>query len=136
MEPGAVSPLRWLIDSNAVMGYLNQDPAPGFAAKIESCFAGGAAISVITLIEVLGWRGHTEQSRADARRLLAGLTLIGLTPAVVERTIALRSQLSIALPDAVIAASALVEGLHLVTRNVQDFDRVEGLVVDNPYENG
>lgn len=68
-----MSSARWLLDSNAVMGYLNQDPTPGFAAKIERCFGDGAAISVITLIEVLGWRGHSEQSRADAERLLRGL---------------------------------------------------------------
>lgn len=131
-----MSSARWLLDSNAVMGCLNRDPATGFAAKIESCFAEGAAISVITLIEVLGWRGHSAQSRTDAQRLLDGLTLIGLTQSVVERTIVLRSRLSIALPDAVIAASALVEGLCLVTRNVQDFDRVDGLVLENPFALG
>lgn len=90
----------------------------------------------ITLIEVLGWRGHSAQSRTDAQRLLGGLTLIGLTQSVVERTIVLRSRLSIALPDAVIAPSALVEGLCLVTRNVQDFDRVDGLVLENPFALG
>ena len=133
MESRALSRVRWLLDSNAVMGYLNQDPAPGFATRMESLFAEGSAISVITVIEVLGWRGHSEQSRADAQRLLAGLSLIGLTPSVVDRTIVLRSLLSIALPDAVIAASALEEGMCLVTRNVQDFDRVDGLALDNPF---
>ena len=69
-----MSAARWLLDSNAVMGYLNGDVAPGFAEAIERCLGEGAAVSVITLIEVLGWRGHTAQSRIDAERLLRRLT--------------------------------------------------------------
>lgn len=82
---------------------------------------------------MLGWRGHDERSRAAAQQLLGGLPTIELTPSIVERTIALRCQHAIKLPDAVIAASALVQGLTLVTRNVKDFERVAGLVVDNPF---
>jgi hypothetical protein len=80
MEPRAVSDARWLLDSNAVMGYLNQEPAPGFTATIERCFAEGAAVPIITLIEVLGWPGHDARSRADAEQLLRGLALIELSP--------------------------------------------------------
>jgi predicted nucleic acid-binding protein len=82
---------------------------------------------------VRGWRGHDEHSRSATEQLLRGFPVIGLTSPIVDRTIALRCQRAIKLPDAVIAASALVEGLTLVTRNVQDFARVEGLVVDNPF---
>lgn len=124
---------RWLLDSNVLMGYLNRDAAPGFLERAGRCFAEGSAISVISYIEVLGWRGHDERSRAAADQLLRRLPLIDLTADVVERTIALRCRHAIKLPDAVIAASALVEGLTLVTRNVQDFVRIEGLVVDNPF---
>lgn len=124
---------RWLLDSNVLMGYLNQDAAPGFVERAEHCFAEGSAISLISYIEVLGWRGHDERSRLAAEQLLRGFPLIGLSPPVVDRTIALRCRHAIKLPDAVIAASALVEGLTLVTRNVQDFVRIEGLVVDDPF---
>ena len=133
MGPRAVSAPRWLLDSNVLMGYLNQDPTPGFIARVERCFAEGAALSVISTIEVLGWRGHDEHSRSAAERLLRGLPRIELTPPIVDRTIALRCRHAIKLPDAVIAASALVEGLSLVTRNVRDFERVEGLVLSNPF---
>jgi hypothetical protein len=133
MGARAVNLPRWLLDSNVLMGYLNHDPTPGFANRVESCFAEGAAISIISYIEVLGWRGHDERSRSAAQQLLEGLLTIDLTPFVVERTIALRRQHAIKLPDAVIAASALIQGLTLVTRNVKDFERVQGLVVDNPF---
>lgn len=60
----------WLLDSNAVMGYLNQDSAQGFIAQFEQALVEGASVSVITTIEVLGWRGHDATSRASAEKLL------------------------------------------------------------------
>ena len=38
------------------------------------------------------------------------------------------------LGDAVIAATALYHKQPLVTRNIKDFDRVEGLDIVNPFE--
>lgn len=131
-----MKPLRWLLDSNAVMGYLNADSSAGFLERMEACFVEGSAISVITWIEVLGWRGHSERSRADALQLLGCFERINLDEAVVDRSVALRTELPIKLPDAVIAASAITAGLTLVTRNVRDFARVNGLGVLDPYARG
>jgi predicted nucleic acid-binding protein len=44
--------------------------------------------------------------------------------------------MNISLPDAVIAASALSLDATLVTRNENDFARVLGLKVLNPFRNG
>jgi toxin FitB len=37
------------------------------------------------------------------------------------------------LPDAIIAATALVHGCELVTRNVSDFAKIPGLSVFDPF---
>jgi hypothetical protein len=58
---------------------------------------------------------------------------IPLSASVVQQTIALRSEYSIKLPDAVIAATALTTGLKLMTRNQADFGQVAGLTVVNPF---
>jgi len=39
----------------------------------------------------------------------------------------------IKLPDAVIAATALVHGLELISRNESDFKKIPGLAVVNPF---
>jgi predicted nucleic acid-binding protein len=127
--PGAL----WLLDSNALMGYLNQDPSPGFQGHIERALTEGSAISVITWIEVLGWQGHSDASRQAAEAVMAYLPLIELQRPIVDRTVALRTAHRIKLPDAVIAASALEFNLALVTRNLGDFRSIQGLRVVDPY---
>jgi predicted nucleic acid-binding protein len=56
-------------------------------------------------------------------------TLLDVSPEVVDKTIELRRQYKIKLPDAIIAATALVYNLTLVSRNFDDFKRIAGLTV-------
>lgn len=123
----------WLLDSNVVMGYLNQDSSLGFIGQFEQALVEGAAVSVITTIEVLGWRGHDATSRASAESLLLCLDEIPLSSSVARQAIELRSKHSIKLPDAVIAATALTDGLKLMTRNQVDFEHIEDLTIVNPF---
>ena len=45
----------------------------------------------------------------------------------------IRSTITIKLPDAIIAASALAENLPLMTRNTKDFNRIASLVRVDPF---
>ncbi len=56
-----------------------------------------------------------------------------LDTAVIERAIALRQENKIGLADAIIAATALVHDLPLVTRNEEDFKHITTLRVVNPF---
>ena len=60
--------------------------------------------------------------------------VIGLDELIIQQTMRLRQQHRLKLPDAVIAATALVRGLTLITRNVSDFKAIPGLAVLNPHE--
>jgi toxin FitB len=94
--------------------------------------ATGATISVMTRIEVLGYPQTAAQWQQSAA-LLSYLAEMPLSEAIVQRTITLRQQHRIRLPDALIAATALELGEPLVTRNTQDFHAIEGLVLLNPF---
>ncbi len=59
---------------------------------------------------------------------------IGLARPLVDEVIKLRSLLAIKLPDAIIAASALIEGLPLMTGNTGGFKSIPGLSLLNPAE--
>ena len=124
--------VRCLIDTNVLIDYLNSNAAPAFVANVEQALLAGSMVSVITTMELLGWRGHSEQSRDDAEVLLRGMGEIGLPRPIVDDVIKLRSLLAIKLPDAIIAASAQVEGLPLMTGNTRDFMAIPGLSLLDP----
>ena len=86
---------------------------------------GRLAYSVITRAELLAGANGEE---ASVRRLLAGMDEIPVDRRIADRAGLLRRQVgSLRLPDALIAASALVHGIALATRNQRGFRRVPGL---------
>jgi len=57
-----------------------------------------------------------------------------LTSEIAERTIILRKRFRIKVPDAIIATTALEYSLQFVTRNQDDFVKVEDLRLINPFD--
>jgi predicted nucleic acid-binding protein len=53
---------------------------------------------------------------------------------VIVKAVELRQQKRMGLADAIIAATALVHALPLVTRNTMDFQNIEGLRLINPVD--
>ena len=53
---------------------------------------------------------------------------------IVNKTIEIRKNIKIALPDAIIAATALVYDFTLLSRNAKDFKNIPELKLQNPWE--
>jgi predicted nucleic acid-binding protein len=121
-----------VFDSNILIYHLNDALPPSVFNQVESWIAEGAVISVMSRIEVLGYPQTADQLQ-QAMRLLAYFEEIPLHEPIVQRTITLRQQYRIRLPDALIAATALDLGFPLVTRNTQDFHTISGLILLNPF---
>ena len=124
---------QYLIDSNAVIDYLSGKIPEKGMAFMNQVINNIPNISVITKIEVLGYR-----TTHEAYKLLSGFVedsiVIGLTDDIVERTIQIKKEKKIKTPDALIAATANVNQLILISRNIKDFDKMEGLEVINPHK--
>ena len=91
-------------------------------------------VSVVTTIEALGYSGITPEQEADLREVMVSGRILELTAEVVERAIRLRQSRKMKLGDSIIAATALVAGVELATRNEEDFRGISGLRVVNPVD--
>ncbi len=59
--------------------------------------------------------------------------LLELNEEIIDKTIDIRIANKLKTPDAIIAATALVYQMVLITRNIADFQKVSGLTVINPF---
>jgi len=59
--------------------------------------------------------------------------VLELNENIKNKAIEVRRNYKIKLPDALIAATALVHDLELITRNTKDFENIKELKVKNPW---
>jgi predicted nucleic acid-binding protein len=90
-------------------------------------------ISVITKIELLRYNAPDTVYKTLIDFTEASV-IYDLNNTVVDATIVLCKSQKIKLPDAIIAATALVNGFVLVSRNISDFKNFKKLQVVNPWD--
>ena len=90
-------------------------------------------LSIISKIELLGWKASSKQDEQIYTRFIKDSTLYHLTDEVIDKTIEIRKIYKLKTPDAIIAATALVNNMTLVSRNDADFQRVKHLKYVNPF---
>jgi len=121
---------KYLIDTNTAIDYLDNklpDKANSLIDSIESF------ISVITRMELLAWPGATLQQTAILEDFTYSSLVYPLEEPVILKAIEIRRTYKTKLPDAIIAATAMVYNLRLISRNTKDFKNITGLSVIDPY---
>ena len=89
------------------------------------------AIRLVTWMEVLvGAKKYDQEHRT--RIAMSAFNVIGISQDIAERSVALRQEYRMKLPDVIILATAQIYGFELVTRNTRDFAGIAGVVT--PYE--
>ncbi len=115
-------------DSSALILFLNDALPTPVVAVLEDCLQKQQAfISAIVRAEVLAWSSHTATSLVAATSLLDVCQLVPVGKTVADQAAKIRRETGLKLPDALIAATALIQGATLVTANGKDFRRVPGL---------
>lgn len=126
----------YLLDTNILIYYFNDDPV--VQPIFEEIQAGDAVgfYCPISWVELLCYPDLSEAEANLIREFLRTLSCVSLTESILDRAAQIRRNYRVRLADALIAACALVEGCTLVTRNIEDFRRVDGLNIVNPFEDG
>jgi hypothetical protein len=65
--------------------------------------------------------------------LLSLADLLYIDDDVIQKTITIRKTKKMKLGDAIIAATAIIYGLTLISRNLSDFRSIPGLTVIDPH---
>jgi predicted nucleic acid-binding protein len=121
-----VAKVRFLIDTDVFIDYLNT----GFLRTIFESKDFEIYYSVVTRKELLSKRGLKEAERQAILFTLKQHRIIPLNNRIATRYSELRRKYPfLEKEDALIAATALVRSLPLLTRNWKHFKAIEGLIL-------
>jgi predicted nucleic acid-binding protein len=124
---------NFLIDTNIGIYLMNGSLNANGLSYIEPIINANYHLSVITKIELLGFEFKDLQDFIDTKNFVEDGIIIPLDDEIVEKTIEIRRIYKIKLPDALIAATALVFDLTLLSRNDKDFALISELKYINPF---
>lgn len=117
-----------LLDSNIII-YAAE---PDYDELREFIAQDNPVASVISKVEVLGYHKLGPANKKQLEKLFQSLPVLSLSDNVIEKAIFLRQKRKMSLGDALIAGTALIHDLTVVTANVKDYMWIDELKIINP----
>lgn len=124
-----------VLDSDIFVDYLrNYPPALAFFQSIPLDKRTNILFSAITETELItGESCNDNEIRIKVLGMLNSFTKIKVDNPVALRAGDLCRVYGIDMPDAIIAATALINKAELVTKNIKDYNKVDGLKIRSSY---
>jgi predicted nucleic acid-binding protein len=121
---------RYLMNSNVVIDFCNgRMPENGRVFLM----AVNPKISIVTNFELFATKNISKEEYELLEKFVAFSIIHSVNKDLVNTTIHIRQTYKVKLPNDIIAASALVHNLTLISRNSKYFSGIEGLEFINPY---
>ena len=114
-----------LIDTNVISRYFNNSLDSNLVSILETS---SFKISVITRIELLSWDKYNAKQLELLTDFVSNCDIVSLDDNIIVKTIELRRKYKLKIPDAIIAASALLSNATLISLD-NDFKNVKALKV-------
>ncbi len=126
--------VKYLWDTNTAIYYMQRQFTATAEKFVDNLLVDEKpCISAITEIELLCWKTIDEKELATLHNFIEDASVIELEQPIKFKTADIRKQHKIKLPDAIIAATAIVYDLTLITRNVGDFKNIQSLQIVDLY---
>ena len=114
---------KLFLDTNIILYLLNGDQTLAALLNQKQFY-----ISVITELELLAYKGITEEEQEVIESFVSQCKVITINGAIKKETIRIRKTYNTKLPDSIIIATALYLDLPLITSDIE-FKKVEELTL-------
>jgi predicted nucleic acid-binding protein len=118
---------KYLIDTCAVIKYLEEVFPLAALTYMDTIIDEDCKVSFITKIELLVWNPQNPNDINIRKAFIAGSEIHFIDDEIIDKATLIRKKTNIKLPDAVIAATAIVNNFILLSDNDIDFKKVESL---------
>jgi hypothetical protein len=123
---------RYLMDTSAVIKYLNLTFPADSIDFLNIILEKESVISFISEIELQAWDPGDPDDMKVYHSFISKSTVIGIQEGLIKETIRIRKTDKLKLPDALIAASGIINDRILVADNDKDFLIIPELKYINP----
>lgn len=89
-------------------------------------------VSEISKLETLGFHKLEKDEKVYLETVFKTAKILKVDSKIISKAVELKQQHKLGIGDALIAATAIVHDLELLTRNTKDFEAIKGLRVSNP----
>ncbi len=115
---------KYLIDTCAVVKYLSEQLPEHAMSFMDNVVDEDCRLSFITKIELLVWNAPDPIEIEIRKEFISGATVYYINASVINQAIKIRKDTNIKLPDAIIAATAMIYNCTLLSDNDIDFNKV------------
>ncbi len=119
----------YTLDTNAIIYYLKDDANAVFLFRDIFNKNIPIYVSAITEVELFGFPGLNKYEAENIDLFLETVTIIPVDSRLARIAGSLRRSHKLKIPDSVIAATALLTGTTLITRNSHDFKHIPNLPI-------
>ncbi|WP_017302429.1 type II toxin-antitoxin system VapC family toxin [Nodosilinea nodulosa] len=119
-----MSGTKFLLDINIIIGIVKGNDESLTVLQDRSVEIDMCAYSFISRIELLGYPGITDVEIEYIQTILGAMQYLPIAQLVEDMAIQIRRQYKLKIPDAIIAATAKVSDLELITLDQQLANRM------------
>ena len=119
-----------LLDSNTLIYLSKKELSLADVIKPETKYF----VSIISYMEVFGFPFRNPEEEEFLLEIFSRFEIVDISMSIAEQVILLKKAKKMKLPDAILAATAIINGWRLITRDVEDFRGIAGLNTINPFE--